>query len=1291
MQINSINTNLAAYSAQTNIRNASSNAAKSVARLSSGNRITQAADDVAGLAIGTSLSTNVRTLRTALTNASQAVSLLQVADAALSQITEILQRQKAIAVQAGSGTLGTTERTFLNAEFTALTSEIDRIAENTNFNNVKLINGGLSSAALFNSSTAAASKGSLSLSFNNTISVGENIIIGGITLKGGTASSGTTFEVGSSIGETLDNLAEQLNTLASTSSYSTTLGQATYSRSGNTLVITAKAGGSLSNNFSIGDSPATTTTIAARTGTTGTGDPTADIATEGAYVGLGTSTVTVNKTAHGFETGDVVLIGSGANATTDIFQSYANGLSNNEVLGKFVVTKLSDNQFTYSALDIGRAVTLGNNPFAVTDGSADVVMTVGSGNATGFAVNDWINITGATNITEAGPNGGEMLATEINGWRQITAVGATTVTFAANSAATLKGTGGTTSGGGAAADLYAGNNFGGNLTFTKASATNNGQSVVDGGFQGSSFNLWTNSISTFTSATQQAVAAGNSAAIPFEAGDALTATINGITKTLYTAVDGASITDVVNGINANAQSTGVHATLVNTAGTYNIRFNYDGLANNVELNVGSNYDSTTLTLAGGEVGATGIAVGTDGITASASNGFRSLYYTSYIDVFSATTPITAAATATVTAATPSAASAPFRNGDALTISINGEQKTLHTFAASQSLVDIAASINAQSASTGVRAVITSDATNTASGLRLLVNSSNPSKDVVTVSAGAGVFTTGITVNKSATLATTGAALTQVTSAGLKGGVDDGLGKGSVTVSGTAGDSIVAGSGSAISQAKASSAITLTANAVAGDNVQIGGVTFIFTSNTTRAANEILLGSTIQESIDNAVNTINSYTQDGYAIGNESYILNQLNVSRDGSSLKFEAKGLGTVTDLSGTAATVARSITGSAISSGTLNNSSATYGVDVTGITNKDFQGKISGFSATYKNVADTVDLSVKIGDFTYSASNVDTTVSTNTAIRFYSDTVGGQDGGYFDVQLAAGSVLSFAGQTGADAVAARLDSAFSNLTFTQKRTVSTYTASGSIVSGNAITGSLAGTSFSAKLSNFDALKLTDISVTAPSGSNTDAKLSLVINGVNYSTTSGLTSKLGANQTYKLLSETDPNQFIEFTTGDTAIQLDTADKASALEAALNTAFGTADGAASISFQVGTSTTDTLSVSINDSKTSTLFEGATLDVLTQESAATAVAAIDVALQNVTSVRANVGALQSRFNFASANIESSIQNQDAARGTLLDTDIADESTAYAISQVKLQAGISVLAQANQQLQSLLKLIG
>lgn len=167
MALNSINTNIAAYSAQSNIGKASNSASASIARLSSGNRITKASDDVAALSIGTSLRTGVTTLKTALLNANQGSSLLQVADGALSQLSEILQRQKAIATQASSGSVGDAERGFLNQEFQALTNEINRIAGSTNFNGVKLINGGLGttttlsqtnaqSAAFVNTATASA-------------------------------------------------------------------------------------------------------------------------------------------------------------------------------------------------------------------------------------------------------------------------------------------------------------------------------------------------------------------------------------------------------------------------------------------------------------------------------------------------------------------------------------------------------------------------------------------------------------------------------------------------------------------------------------------------------------------------------------------------------------------------------------------------------------------------------------------------------------------------------------------------------------------------------------------------------------------------------------------------------------------------------------------------------------------------------------------------------------------------------------------------------------------------------
>lgn len=176
MALNSINTNIAAYSAQGNIGRASNSASASIARLSSGNRITQASDDVAALSIGTSLRTGVTTLKTALLNANQGSSLLQVADGALSQLSEILQRQKAIATQASSGSVGDAERGFLNQEFQALTNEINRIAGSTNFNGVKLINGGLgttqslvnldSLAAAFTNAAAASAAGTYNASTN---------------------------------------------------------------------------------------------------------------------------------------------------------------------------------------------------------------------------------------------------------------------------------------------------------------------------------------------------------------------------------------------------------------------------------------------------------------------------------------------------------------------------------------------------------------------------------------------------------------------------------------------------------------------------------------------------------------------------------------------------------------------------------------------------------------------------------------------------------------------------------------------------------------------------------------------------------------------------------------------------------------------------------------------------------------------------------------------------------------------------------------------------------------------
>lgn len=129
----------------------------------------------------------------------------------------------------------------------------------------------------------------------------------------------------------------------------------------------------------------------------------------------------------------------------------------------------------------------------------------------------------------------------------------------------------------------------------------------------------------------------------------------------------------------------------------------------------------------------------------------------------------------------------------------------------------------------------------------------------------------------------------------------------------------------------------------------------------------------------------------------------------------------------------------------------------------------------------------------------------------------------------------------------------------------------------------------------------------------------------------------------------------------------------------------------VDFALGTEVTDKLTVAVGKSSTDALFGRESLSITTMADALHAGEVLNDAIKMVTTIRANVGAMMSRFDFASANIEIALQNQDAARGVLLDTDVAAESSAYATAQVQLQAGIAVLAQANQLPQNLLKLIG
>ncbi|MCB0341449.1 MAG: flagellin FliC [Pseudobdellovibrionaceae bacterium] len=136
-----ISTNVASLNAQKNLAGTNRLLDRSLARLSSGYRINQAADDAAGLAISENLKAQIRGLNQARRNSNDGVSLVQIAEGGLNEISSMLIRLRELSVQAASDTLGNTERKFLDVEFQQLKSEIQRISEVTNFNGRDLLNG----------------------------------------------------------------------------------------------------------------------------------------------------------------------------------------------------------------------------------------------------------------------------------------------------------------------------------------------------------------------------------------------------------------------------------------------------------------------------------------------------------------------------------------------------------------------------------------------------------------------------------------------------------------------------------------------------------------------------------------------------------------------------------------------------------------------------------------------------------------------------------------------------------------------------------------------------------------------------------------------------------------------------------------------------------------------------------------------------------------------------------------------------------------------------------------------
>jgi flagellin len=167
-----VNTNVASLNAQRSLAASGNELKTAMERLSSGKKINSAADDAAGFAIAERMTAQIRGLNMATKNANDGLSMLAVIENATNDVTDMLQRMRELAIQAANDTNGTADRSFLNAEVQSLVSEIDRVANNTQYNGTKILDGTLTNKNI-QVGTEAGQTVSFSVNSIQTSSIGK--------------------------------------------------------------------------------------------------------------------------------------------------------------------------------------------------------------------------------------------------------------------------------------------------------------------------------------------------------------------------------------------------------------------------------------------------------------------------------------------------------------------------------------------------------------------------------------------------------------------------------------------------------------------------------------------------------------------------------------------------------------------------------------------------------------------------------------------------------------------------------------------------------------------------------------------------------------------------------------------------------------------------------------------------------------------------------------------------------------------------------------------------------------
>lgn len=220
-----VNTNSASINAQRNLSRITEKLGGNFRRLSTGLRISSAADDAAGLAISERLRSQIGSMDQAKRNANDGISLVQTAEGALNEVSSILTRLRELAIQSSNGSVSDQDKTTLDEEFQSLINEINRIGRSTEFNGIKLLDGSASSVSFHVGFGTTTGIDTLSVSLSAALSTSLALNALDISSSGSTTTAITSIDsainsissLRGSLGAVQNRLGSTINNLAITS------------------------------------------------------------------------------------------------------------------------------------------------------------------------------------------------------------------------------------------------------------------------------------------------------------------------------------------------------------------------------------------------------------------------------------------------------------------------------------------------------------------------------------------------------------------------------------------------------------------------------------------------------------------------------------------------------------------------------------------------------------------------------------------------------------------------------------------------------------------------------------------------------------------------------------------------------------------------------------------------------------------------------------------------------------------------------------------------------------------